>query len=146
MNTITVNENIKLVPYFENYDTTLKWYEDAYVCKQVDNIDFLYDIDRLQKMYNYLNTHGKLYYIEYKNELVGDISLTDDNEITIVVCKEFQNKHIGRNCVKKILELAKENGLKFVTANIYAFNHQSRKMFEAVGFKQIDEEIFEYKF
>lgn len=47
---------------------------------------------------------------------------------------------------QKILELAKENGLKSVTANIYAFNHQSRKMFEAVGFKQIDEEIFEYKF
>jgi len=97
-------------------------------------------------MYNYLNTHGKLFYIEYNNELVGDISLTDDNEITIVVCKEFQNKHISRNCVKKILELAKENGLKSVTANIYAFNHQSRKMFEAVGFKQIDEELFEYKF
>lgn len=146
MDTIIVNEAIKLVPYFENYDTTLKWYEDKDVCKQVDNIDFVYDIDRLQKMYNYLNTHGKLFYIEYNNELVGDISLTDDNEITIVVCKEFQNKHIGRNCVKKILELAKENGLKSVTANIYAFNHQSRKMFEAVGFKQIDEEIFEYKF
>ncbi|MBS5967239.1 MAG: GNAT family N-acetyltransferase [Finegoldia magna] len=146
MDTITVNENIKLVPYFENYETTLKWYEDRDVCKKVDNIDFVYDIDRLQKMYNYLNTHGKLYYIEYINELVGDISLTDDNEITIVVCKEFQNKHIGRNCVKKILELAKEKGLKSVTAKIYAFNHQSKKMFEAVGFKQIDEELFEYKF
>ena len=57
MDTIIVNKNIKLIPYFENYDTTLKWYEDAYVCKQVDNIDFLYDIDRLQKMYNYLNTN-----------------------------------------------------------------------------------------
>lgn len=146
MNTITVNENIKLIPYFENYETTLKWYADKGVCKQVDNIDFVYDVDRLQKMYNYLNTHGNLYYIEYNNELVGDISLTDEAEITIVVCKEFQNKHIGRNCVKKILELAKEKGLKSVTANIYAFNHQSRKMFEALGFKQIDEELFEYKF
>lgn len=146
MNSVIVNENIKLVPYFENYETTLKWYADKDVCKQVDNIDFVYDVDRLQKMYNYLNTHGKLYYIEYNNELVGDISLTDDNEITIVVCKEFQNKHIGRNCVKKILELAKEKGLKSVTTSIYDFNHQSRKMFEALGFKQIDEELFEYKF
>ncbi|MDU1878623.1 MAG: GNAT family N-acetyltransferase [Finegoldia magna] len=146
MDTIIVNDRIKLIPYFENYDTTLKWYKDKDVCKQVDNIDFIYDINRLQKMYNYLNTHGKLFYIEYNNELVGDISLTDENEITIVVCKEFQNKYIGRNCVTKILELAKENGLKSVTANIYAFNHQSRKMFEAVGFKQIDEELFEYKF
>ena len=40
MDTIIVNEDIKLVPYFENYDSTLKWYED-----------------RLQKMYNYLNTN-----------------------------------------------------------------------------------------
>ena len=49
MDTIIVNKNIKLVPYFENYDTTLKWYKDRDVCKQVDNIDFVYDIDRLQK-------------------------------------------------------------------------------------------------
>ena len=55
MDTIIVNEAIKLVPYFENYDTTLKWYEDKDVCKQVDNIDFVYDIDRLQK--RYLNTN-----------------------------------------------------------------------------------------
>ena len=55
MDTIIVNKNIKLIPYFENYDTTLKWYEDADVCKQVDNIDFVYDVYRLQKMYNYLN-------------------------------------------------------------------------------------------
>ena len=32
MDTIIVNEDIKLVPYFENYDTTLKWYEDKDVC------------------------------------------------------------------------------------------------------------------
>ena len=57
MDTIIVNENIKLVPYFENYDTTLKWYKDKDVCKQVDNINFVYDIERLQKMYNYLNTN-----------------------------------------------------------------------------------------
>ncbi|MDU1399388.1 hypothetical protein [Finegoldia magna] len=57
MDTIIVNDRIKLVPYFENYDTTLKWYKDKDVCKQVDNINFVYDIDRLQKMYNYLNTN-----------------------------------------------------------------------------------------
>ena len=57
MDTIIVNDRIKLVPYFENYDTTLKWYKDKDVCKQVDNINFVYDIERLQKMYNYLNTN-----------------------------------------------------------------------------------------
>ena len=45
----------------------------------------------------------------------------------------------------RVYELAKENGLKSVTATIYAFNDQSRKMFETVGFKQIDEEVFVYE-
>lgn len=49
MDTIIVNDKIQLIPYFENYDTTLKWYEDAGVCKQVDNIDYVYGVERLQK-------------------------------------------------------------------------------------------------
>lgn len=29
-------------------------------------------------------------------------------EIAIVICKEYQNKHIGRRCVIDMLKLAKE--------------------------------------
>ncbi len=32
-----------------------------------------------------------------------------------------------------------------IKANIYSFNTQSRKMFESVGFKQIEEEWFSYQ-
>jgi RimJ/RimL family protein N-acetyltransferase len=32
-----------------------------------------------------------------------------------------------------------------VKANIYSFNEQSKRMFEAVGFKKIDEEWYEYQ-
>lgn len=103
-----VSEEISLVPYFDNFEYTLNWYKDFDVCKQVDNIDFVYDIERLKKMYNYLNENGDLYYIEYKNKLVGDICLTNDSEITIVICKEYQNRHIGRKCVYEILKIAKE--------------------------------------
>lgn len=87
-------------------------------------------------MYNYLNENGDLYYIEYKNKLVGDICLTNDSEITIVICKEYQNRHIGRKCVYEILKIAKEKSFKSVKANIYTFNEQSQKMFESVGFKK----------
>lgn len=131
-----VSEEISLVPYFDNFEYTLNWYKDFDVCKQVDNIDFVYDIERLKKMYNYLNENGDLYYIEYKNKLVGDICLTNDSEITIVICKEYQNRHIGRKCVYEILKIAKEKSFKSVKANIYTFNEQSQKMFESVGFKK----------
>jgi len=61
-------------------------------------------------MYDYLSSNGDCYYIEYEGKLVGDVSLRDNGEIAIVVCKEYQNRHIGRRCVLDMLKLAKENG------------------------------------
>ena len=132
-----VDEEIVLVPYYPNYEVALEWYQDLELCKQVDNIDFPYSLDRLNSMYNYLSTHGDCYYIEYKKQLVGDISL-HNGEISIVVCKEFQNRHIGRRCIQNILELAKEKGLIQIKAEIYSFNKQSQKVFLAVGFEHLE--------
>ena len=100
----------------------------------------------LHRMYDYLCTHGDCYYIEYCGTLVGDISLRDSGEIAIVVCKEYQNRHIGRRCVLGLLKLAKEKGMAQVTANIYAFNTQSQRMFRSVGFAQTDKEWYAYTF
>lgn len=44
-----------------------------------------------------------------------------------------------------MIQQAKERGIKELIANIYSFNQQSRKMFESIGFKQIDEELYMYK-
>ena len=142
MKEIKITDEISLIPYFENYELTLTWYQDYDLYKQVDNIDYLYDKDRLIRMYKYLNDHGLCYYIKYKENLVGDISLTDDNEISIVIAKDFQNLGIGKLCIKEIIKLAKELERKEIKANIYSFNKQSKKVFTSVGFKQIDEEIF----
>ena len=67
-------------------------------------------------------------------------------ELAIVVCKEYQNRHIGRHCVLELLKLAKEKGMAQVTANIYAFNTQSQRMFRSVGFAQTDKEWYAYTF
>ena len=42
--------------------------------------------------------------------------------------------------------LAKEQGMARVTANIYAFNTQSQRMFRSVGFAQTDKEWYAYTF
>ena len=60
----TIDEEIELVPYYPNYATTLTWYQDLDLCKQVDNRDTAYDLPLLKRMYDYLNTHGDLYYIQ----------------------------------------------------------------------------------
>ena len=132
-----------LIPYYVNYDVALKWYQDLDLCKQVDNIDYPYTLERLQRMYTYLSTHGDCYYIEYQSQLVGDITLKDD-EISIVICREYQNRHIGRRCVQNIIELAREKGLSAVKAEIYPFNTQSQKMFLALGFLKSDGNWYMY--
>ena len=136
-----VNEDIVLVPYYPNYEVALEWYQDKDLCKQVDNIDFVYSLERLKSMYNYLSSGGDCYYIEYCGRLVGDITLKD-GVISIVVCKEYQNRHIGRRCVENIIDLAREKGLDQVKAEIYSFNTQSQKMFKSIGFEHSEDDWY----
>lgn len=144
MDTRIVDAEITLIPYYPNYETAYAWYQDYDVCKQVDNIDHLYSMDRLKAMYGFLSTHGDCFYIEYRGTLVGDVTLRDNGEISIVICKGYQNKHIGRRCILEMIRLAKEKGFQQVTANIYRFNTQSQKMFLTVGFEKTDEEWYRF--
>ena len=139
-----IDHEIMLIPYYPCPDITLAWYQDLDVCRQVDNIDYVYSSELLERMYTNLSEHGNCYYIHYQGKLVGDVTLRENAEISIVVCKEFQNLHISRRCVIDMLALANEKGMKEVKANIYAFNTQSRKMFESVGFQQVSEEWYSY--
>ena len=139
-----IDQELRLISYYRNDAASLAWYQDPDVCKQVDDRDAPYDLELLHRMYDYLCEHGDCYYIEYQGTLVGDVSLSSQGEIAIVVCKEFQNRHIGRRCVLELLRLAKEKGLARVRANIYAFNGQSQRMFRSVGFRKIDAEWYEY--
>ena len=139
-----IDKELKLIPYYRNDEVSLPWYQDLDVCKQVDNRDKPYDLELLHCMYDYLSSNGDCYYIEYEDKLVGDVSLRNNGEIAIVVCKEYQNRHIGRRCVLDMLKLAKEKGMSKVKANIYSFNKQSQTMFQSVGFIKTEEEWYEY--
>lgn len=140
-----VDDEIKLIPYYRNDEVSFPWYQDLDVCRQVDNRDEPYNLELLHQMYDFLKSHGDCYYIEYKGVLVGDVSLRDNSEIAIVVCKEYQNQHIGRRCVIDMLKLAREKGMQKVKANIYSFNKQSQAMFQSVGFERTDDEWYAYK-
>ena len=59
-----IDNELALVRYYPNYAASLAWYQDADVCKQVDNRDDVYDLKRLKAMYTYLNRTGDLFYIK----------------------------------------------------------------------------------
>jgi len=131
-----LDAEITLIPYFPQEETALAWYQDLEVCRQVDGTADVYTPERLRRMYAFLSSHGQCYYIEYQGRLVGDVTLRDNAEVCIVVCREYQNRHIGRRCIRGMLALAKEKGLREVRARIYPFNTQSQRMFESVGFRR----------
>lgn len=142
MKEIRIDDEIVLVPYYPCEDETLAWYQDKDVCKQVDNIDHVYTLEMLQAMYTYLSTHGACYYIQYQGLLVGDVTLRDNHEVCIVICKAYQNRHIGRRCIAAMIDLARKQGLEEIKAQIYAFNTQSRRMFLSSGFVQTADEWY----
>lgn len=115
-----VDGEITLVPYYPNYKASLPWYQDADVCKQVDNRNSVYDLKLLKAMYRYLNARGSLFYIKYRGRLCGDVCLHPDGEINIVVAKSFQNKHIGRRVIGEIQKLAREQHIPKLHAEISA--------------------------
>ena len=145
MKPIPLTDQISLIPYYPASETTLAWYQDKTLCKQVDNIATVYDLDKLNRMYHYLDTHGDLFYIAYDGTLCGDVCLQSTGELSIVICKEYQNRHIGRVAIRKMLTLAAEKGFAQCYAHIYPFNIQSQKMFEALGFVKEDEERYVYR-
>ena len=59
MKPLIIDSEITLIPYYPNYDTALPWYQDLDVCRQVDNIDCTYSLERLQKMIYPFNTQSQ---------------------------------------------------------------------------------------
>lgn len=143
MNIRQVDEAIRLIPYYRNDAVSLAWYQDIEICRQVDNQEEPYDFDQLHRMYDYLCSHGHCYYIEYQGRLVGDVSLCEDGEVAIVICKDSQNQGIGRRCIQAMIHLATEQGLPAVKARIFRFNQHSRHLFENLGFVKIAEEWYQ---
>lgn len=121
-------KEIQLIDYYDDFNMTLSWYQDPILCKQVDNIDYVYDLDRLIRMYRYLCENGKCFYIKFGK--------------SIVVAKEYQNKKIGRRALEKMIDIAKTDGRKFLKAEIYSFNKQSQRMFESLGFIKKEKDIY----
>ncbi len=139
-----IDEDLKLIPYYQN-DIALNWYQDKQLVRQVDDVDEVYSLEKLNAMYEYLDGHGDCFYICYKGDLIGDVSLYDKDKIAIVICREYQNMHIGRKCVREMIRLAEEKGLRQVKAHIYPFNHQSQKMFLSLGFIEEEKQLYVYR-
>ena len=135
-------KNIKLIDYFPAYDVSLSWYKDPLTVKMVDGARKAYELDDLIRMYTYLSKHGDLFYIEYDDKLIGDCAIFDDNMVALVLDKDYRGKGLGSLVLRKLIDYAKDKGLRHLKAEIYDFNESSFNLFSKFGFKECGNELY----
>ncbi len=142
LNTILISDDLYLTKYFPAHKISLNWYLDKETVKMVDNSDTVYDLDQLKKMYEYLDKNGILFYIVYKNKLIGDCAIFDDKMVAIVIDKEYRRNGIASKVLEFLISYARNMGYENLNAEIYEFNIVSKNLFAKYGFKNTRGNIY----
>ena len=137
---IQVADNLRLRKYDGEHDFALLWYQDQEMVKLVDGEEDVYTMERLGRMYSYLNNHGELYFIEILEQdkyiPIGDVTFWQQDMPIVIGEKKYRGKGIGYQVIQCLIQRGKQLGYDTLYVNeIYDFNIGSRKCFEKAGFQ-----------
>lgn len=137
---IQVDKAIRLRKYDGVHDFALAWYQDLELVWLVDGDRKPYDADLLSRMYNYLNTHGELYWIEALEDdgyrPIGDVTFWQEDMPIVIADPAYRGKGIGRRIISALIQRGRELGYdRLYVDEIYHHNTASRKCFESLGFR-----------
>ena len=138
---IQINSSLRLVPYYlaDHRDVALTWYQDVDLVEFVDGDRIPYNVEKLNDMYSYLEKHGDLFWIEFREKgewlPIGDVTLSQENLPIVIGNPTYQHQGIGRKVLKTLIDLARKKGWKQLKVQeIYTFNRISIRCFESLGF------------
>ena len=136
---IQIDEKLRLRKFDFHYDFALEWYQDEELVYLVDGVKNKYSYERLTKMYEYLNNHGELYFIEVLVDnsylAIGDITFWKEDMPIVIGNSKYRGQGIGRKVVNSLIQRGKEFGYsELYVDEIYHYNIGSRKCFEGCGF------------
>lgn len=122
----------------------LEWYRDREVLDGVGGVDEEpYDEARVGRMYQYLRSHGELYFIEVNQHgdwvPIGDVTLAPDTIPIVIGAKEWRARGIGARVLALLIQRARVLGYAEMWAKeIWAHNIASQRLFERMGFQRVD--------
>lgn len=148
---IIVSDNIRLRKFDNNFDFALEWYQDVETIILVDGVNEPYDMEKLYRMYSYLNEQGELYFIEVlegdKYIPIGDVTFSCNDMPIVIGVKSYRGKGISRKVVMALVERGKQLGYTSLEVReIYKYNIASQRLFESVGFKKYEETQKGYRY
>lgn len=139
-NILEINEKLRLRKFDGNFAFAYKWYQDKETLKLVDGINAAaYDMEKLQRMYNYLDNHGELYFIEIlENDVyipIGDVTFWQEDMPIVIGDLRYRKCGIGKLVINTLVQRAKTIGFDTIYVNeIYNYNYGSQALFQNAGF------------
>ena len=137
---LPVDAEIRLRRFDGVYDFALSWYQDVDVVYLVDGVRSAYDMDRLTRMYTYLDQQGELYFIEARAgedwRPVGDVTFLKEDMPIVIGDGAWRGRGVGGRVIRALIRRGRALGYdRLGVREIYAFNPVSRRCFEKAGFR-----------
>lgn len=136
---IRIDDTLRLRKYDGIFDFAFGWYQDEETIYLVDGIRETYTYEKLKRMYEYLNAHGELYFIEVRKEgqyiPIGDVAFWQEDMPIVIGDKNYRGRGIGRKVIEALVRRGRQLGYGRLYVNeIYEYNTVSRRSFESAGF------------
>lgn len=137
---IQIDETLRLRKFDGVFDFALAWYLDEETVYLVDGVKNTYTMERLSRMYNYLDHAGELYFIEIlENDIykpIGDVAFWQEDMPIVIGDPAYRGKKIGRKVISTLVQRGRKLGFEHLcVSEIYDWNEGSRRCFESVGFR-----------
>ena len=140
---IQINETLRLRRYDGTADFALAWYQDPELVCLVDGVKKPYDRETLYNMYNYLDRHGELYFIEARAGdgfvPIGDVAFSGTDLPIVIGVPEYRGRGVGRQVIRALMDRGRQLGCRTLgVREIYDFHDASIRCFTACGFKPVE--------
>lgn len=137
---IQIDKGLRLRKYDGHHDFAFEWYQDTELVYLVDGVKEAYTAKKLQQMYQYLDAHGELYFIEILESdgyrPVGDVTFWQEDMPIVIGNPDYRGKGLGKKTVLALIQRGRELGYdNLYVSEIYSHNIASRKCFESAGFE-----------
>lgn len=136
---LEIDGTLRLRKFDGQFDFALSWYQDPETVMLVDGKPEPYDMEKLRRMYTYLDRAGECYFIELDQgagyEPVGDVTLWQEDMPIVIGRKDLWGRGVGTKVVRRLIRRGRELGFSYLRVNeIYSYNLGSQRLFTRCGF------------
>ncbi len=148
---LPIAEALRLRRFDGAFGFAYLWYQDPELVWLVDHVREPYTMEKLARMYWYLDARGELYFIEVREESswkpVGDVTFWQEDMPIVIGDAAYRGRGIGRQVIGTLIRRGRDLGYsRLGVGEIYEDNVPSRNCFESLGFRPGEKTAWGHKY